>query len=215
MARIRTIKPEFWADEKLAPRSPITRLVFLGLVSQADDHGRLVDNIRLLDGLIFPETEHSCAESLEELEGISVIERGRTSSGQRVIQIVGWEKHQRVDKPSSRAALPPIDPESSRDTPETLARTSRDSREPPEPRAEAVSGDSGDSPETLARSSRDPRVTTYDLRPTTYDRRPTTFAGRRARVTTRRPTRNPTNSRPASGRTSSRGTRSRSRCSRG
>ena len=29
MARIRSIKPEFWSDEKLAHQDPLTRLVFL------------------------------------------------------------------------------------------------------------------------------------------------------------------------------------------
>jgi 5-methylcytosine-specific restriction endonuclease McrA len=106
MARIRTIKPEFWQDEKLAPLSPITRLVFLGLISQADDAGRLVDSPRLLNGLLFSQTEDDCVESLGELNDIGVIDRGLTASGQGVIQIVGWEKHQRIEKPNMAAALP-------------------------------------------------------------------------------------------------------------
>lgn len=108
MARIRTIKPEFWSDEKLGPLSPIHRLVFLGLVSQADDGGRLVDSVRLLDGLLFSHRDDSCAESLNTLADLGVIERGTTSSGQQIIEIVGWTKHQRVDKPSNRGVLPPI-----------------------------------------------------------------------------------------------------------
>ena len=67
MARIRTIKPEFWQDEKLAPLESIHRLVFLGLISHADDAGRLVDNIKALDGMIFPSTDDSSRESLETL----------------------------------------------------------------------------------------------------------------------------------------------------
>lgn len=108
MARIRTIKPEFWADEKLGPLPPLERLVFLGLVSQADDAGRLVDSVRLLDGLLFGQTDDSCAVALDTLSSVGVIQRGTTASGQRVIQIVGWSKHQKVDKPSRRGILPEI-----------------------------------------------------------------------------------------------------------
>ena len=107
MARIRTMKPEFWQDEKLAPLAPIHRLVFLGLISHADDAGRLVDNIKLLDGLLFPETEDTARESLEILCGIGCIDRGYAESGQGVIQIVNW-KHQKIDKPNLAAANDPI-----------------------------------------------------------------------------------------------------------
>jgi len=133
MARIRTIKPEFWADEKLGPLEPITRLVFLGLISQADDAGRLVDSVRQIDGLLFPYTNDSCAESLEVLARLSRISRYRSESGQQLIQIENWSQHQRVDNPSKYVLPGPTaegvaigrDTESSRDTRETLARPSR------------------------------------------------------------------------------------------
>lgn len=109
MARIRTIKPEFWTDEKLAPLSPICRLTFLGLVSMADDAGRLNDSVKLLDGLLFSETNDSVGDSLDELESIGVIQRGSTTNGKRVIQIVGWLKHQKIEKANLKSALPEID----------------------------------------------------------------------------------------------------------
>lgn len=109
MARIRTIKPEFWTDEKLAPLSPICRLTFLGLVSMADDAGRLNDSVKLLDGLLFSETDDSVGDSLNELESLGVIQRGSTSNGKRVIQIVGWLKHQKIEKANLKSALPEID----------------------------------------------------------------------------------------------------------
>ncbi len=39
MPRIRTIKPEFWSDEKLATVSEATLLVAIGLLNLADDEG--------------------------------------------------------------------------------------------------------------------------------------------------------------------------------
>jgi hypothetical protein len=153
MARIRTIKPEFWIDEKLAPLEPIHRLVFLGLISQADDDGRLVDNARLLNGLLFPETDDCCRESLEILARLSRVIRYRSESGQKLIQIANWEKHQRVDKPSKHTLPAP--------PPEALE-------------SEGDGGSSGDPRETLARPSREALAPTMDLGPRTMDHGPGT-----------------------------------------
>lgn len=107
MARIRTIKPEFWGDEKLAPLSPTTRLVFLGLISMADDRGRLLDSIKRIDAFIFPDTSETSRGSVDELVGIGRIRRGITGSGQRILEIVNW-RHQKIEKPNYAAALPDI-----------------------------------------------------------------------------------------------------------
>jgi hypothetical protein len=144
--RIRTIKPEFWGDEKLAPMDPLTRLVFLGLISMADDAGRLLDSVKLIDGVLFAHTEDSAREPLANLARAGRITRGLTSSGQRIIQINGW-RHQKVDHPNLKSALPPI--------------------------AQAVTEDSRDVREDGATESRDARASistsTYDQRPTTSD----------------------------------------------
>ena len=108
MARIRTIKPEFWGDEKLAPCSPITRLVFLGLISMADDAGRVVDNVKVIDAFVFPETSETCRGSIDELSAMGRIRRGKTASGQRIIEIANWHAHQKIEKPNLRAAFPEI-----------------------------------------------------------------------------------------------------------
>ena len=108
MPRIRTIKPEFWADEKLGPMDTVTRLVFLGLISMADDAGRLVDNTKQIDAFLFPYTSDTCRRSLDDLSAKGRICRGMTRSGQAVIQVVNWH-HQKIDKPNTKAILPPID----------------------------------------------------------------------------------------------------------
>lgn len=149
MARIRTIKPEFWSDEKLGPLEPIDRLVFLGLVSQADDAGRLVDSVRLLDGLLFGQTDDSCSGSLAKLSELGVIERGTTASGQPVLQIVGWAKHQRVDKPSNRGVLPPIQA-----PPQRLRKRRATAISVPGESREILAESSGESRENGARDSR-------------------------------------------------------------
>lgn len=134
MARIRTIKPEFWADEKLSQLDPLTRLVFVGLISLADDRGRLVDNVKLLDGQLFPHTSDSCADALDTLARYSRVLRYTSASGQSLIQIVNWEKHQKVDKPA-KYSLPGPSEAQLKQVPKlevltgTVAGTSRNARE--------------------------------------------------------------------------------------
>jgi hypothetical protein len=143
MARIRTIKPEFWNDEKLGPLDPLTRLVFLGLISMADDAGRLVDNLKQIDGFIFPDTDDTSRDSLDILARNSRIIRYTSASGQKLIQVAGWTKHQRVDNPNKYTLPAPSET--------FLATSSRDSRE------------------SFSTVSLNPSVTTNDQRPGIYD----------------------------------------------
>jgi hypothetical protein len=108
MPRIRTIKPEFWQDEKLGPMAPLPRLVFLGLISMADDTGRVVHNVKMIDAFVFPWTDDTCADALELLSEAGRVVSGLTDSGQRVLEIANWSRHQKIDKPNMAAALPPI-----------------------------------------------------------------------------------------------------------
>lgn len=121
MARIRTIKPEFWADEKLARMDAPTRLLFLALISMADDCGRLVDSVPQIASFVHPfydeandpETEFAnvsreIRESLAKLTVSGRVARGSNSHGQKVIQIVNWKRHQRVDHPNLKSALAQI-----------------------------------------------------------------------------------------------------------
>jgi hypothetical protein len=156
MARIRTIKPEFWQDEKLAPLSPIARLVFLGLISMADDAGRVVDNVKSIDGFVFPHTNDTSREALDTLARLSRIQRYQAQSGQRLIQILNWTRHQKVDKPSKHLLPPPPDPNSDVTT----------SSSP----AEESSRDALDPVEGSPRSDLGPR--TVDLGPSTLEQRP-------------------------------------------
>lgn len=137
MARIRSIKPEFWTDEKLSLLDPVSRLVFLGLISMADDAGRLVDNVKLLDGMLFPSTDDSCRDALDTLARTSRVLRYRSASGQALLQITNWERHQKVDHPNKyvlpgpedAALIIPPDPDPSREPRDDFARTSRDARD--------------------------------------------------------------------------------------
>jgi hypothetical protein len=158
MPRIRSIKPEFWGDEKMAALDPTTRLVFLGLISLADDAGRLVDNVKTIDGFMFPDTEDSSRDSLEVLATLGRISRYRSVSGQKLIQIANWGRHQKVDNPN-KYTLPAPPKE------ETEAEgVTKSSRQPREDRATA----SRDPIDTIS----DQRSTISDQGSTTSDQRP-------------------------------------------
>ncbi len=58
MARIRTIKPEFWEDEKLSQLSLPCRLFYIGCWNFADDFGVIKSNAALLKSWIFPYDEN-------------------------------------------------------------------------------------------------------------------------------------------------------------
>jgi hypothetical protein len=153
MARIRTIKPEFWCDEKLSPLSAIDRLTFLGLISMADDYGRVHDNVKIIDAFIFPNTDESVRESLANLSRIIRIKRGKSSQGMPIIEIVNWDKHQKVDKPQPKLALPPIDSKTIENTEETsvresFANNSRTARELVAPHTPTPTNDQGPRPGT-------------------------------------------------------------------
>lgn len=152
MARIRSVKPEFWADEKLGPASPLTRLVYMGLWSIADDMGRMVDSVKQIDAFLFAYTDDTCREALDELAANGRIKRGKTASGQQIIQIINWN-HQKIDHPNLKAALPAI----AEDSPKQSGKRSRKIRE-------GVAMGSREGHEALATLSV-PAISTSDQRP--------------------------------------------------
>ena|GEM_PF-1767773 len=104
MARIRTIKPGFWTDEKLAEVPRTTRLTFAGLFSTcADDLGRFKANPRVVRGMVYPlddtVTAAEIQAELEQLVKIGVVEL-YTVNGEMYGRILKWAKHQKIDRPS-------------------------------------------------------------------------------------------------------------------
>jgi hypothetical protein len=54
MARIRSIKPEFWASEQIGECSSNARLLFIGIWNFADDRGVYPDKPKQLKAHVFP-----------------------------------------------------------------------------------------------------------------------------------------------------------------
>lgn len=118
MARIRSIKPEFWSSEQVMECSPMARLLFIGLWNFCDDGGNHVDSDRTIKAEIFPGDDIRSSEvrrMLDELSSNGLIVP-YTSNGKAFIHVTGW-KHQKIDRPSYKhPAFPGIDSPNDRRT---------------------------------------------------------------------------------------------------
>lgn len=108
MARIRTIKPEFWASEQVMDCKPVTRLLFIGLWNFVDDFGRAPVAPRTIKAQVMP--GDSCSGSdiqdmLNELSAVGLI-RFYTADEKMFFEITGWVKHQKIDNPSKYKVCP-------------------------------------------------------------------------------------------------------------
>ena len=103
MARIRSLKPELWQDEAVGACSHSARLLFIGLITQADDEGRLAGAKRLLWSLLYPWEDYdpdSLEEWLTELVEGELIQRYE-SRGRDYIALPTWKTHQRISHPTA------------------------------------------------------------------------------------------------------------------
>ncbi len=104
MARIRTIKPEAFASESLAQVSLSAERTFFGLLTQADDHGRLRDQPAVIAGLLWSlRPDHGplgVEDDLTQLATADLICRYEGHDGKRYLHIVTWHQHQKINRPS-------------------------------------------------------------------------------------------------------------------
>jgi hypothetical protein len=110
MARIRTIKPDFFTSEQVAECSPNARLLFVGMWCFCDDHGVHPASPARLKMEVFPGdafTKADVAGMVDEL-----VEHGLLAeyevNGELFWIVTGW-KHQKIDKPSHKYPLPLAD----------------------------------------------------------------------------------------------------------
>lgn len=112
MARIRTVKPEFWTDETMAELPRDVRLLFLGLLNHVDDAGRCVDNPRLIKAAVFPLDDDVTAELIRRwLDELSTKARVvlYEASQRRYLQVSNFRKHQKIDRPQESKLPDPAD----------------------------------------------------------------------------------------------------------
>ena len=104
--RIRTVKPEFWSDEKTGTLSMPAALLFLAMFNVADDKGRLRGVPSLLKAQAFPyRPEVDIEAALGELLAKKLV-RPYQARGQAYLEITNFLKHQVINKPSKKTLLP-------------------------------------------------------------------------------------------------------------
>lgn len=101
MARIRTIKPEFWSHEKIMACSRDARLLFMGLWNFCDDAGRIPSSAKTIKAQIFPGDDDVDSAIIRkwigELSTNDLLFEYEVDS-RLYIQVSGWH-HQKIDRP--------------------------------------------------------------------------------------------------------------------
>lgn len=106
--RIRSIKPEFWADEQVAGWPPHSRLAYIALWNEADDEGRLRASAAYLKSRLFP------YEPTLDMEAVlhPIIEAGKLvlfeHAGQRYGYLPTFHQHQVINRPTKSKLPKPI-----------------------------------------------------------------------------------------------------------
>jgi hypothetical protein len=108
MARIRTVKPEFWSSAQIMECSTNTRLMFIGMWNFADDAGRMPLSPKTIKAQVFPSddiTSEDVLGMIGELHRNDLV-LAYSVDGKEYLQITGWH-HQRIDKPQPARCPPP------------------------------------------------------------------------------------------------------------
>lgn len=109
MARIRSVKPEYWSDYDMARHSRDARLLYIALWNQSDEHGRLHGDPRWVKGHCFPYDDDlnlaAIGRLLLELEQAGKLER-YTVKGAPYLYLPNLSEHQRLEPDKVASKLP-------------------------------------------------------------------------------------------------------------
>lgn len=96
------MKPEVWQDEKVGSVSRDARLLFIGLITMADDAGRFRALPSVILGHAFPYDEDAGRKIKRWLN--ELLEEGLIDlyeiAGKHYGRIPKWEKHQKINRPN-------------------------------------------------------------------------------------------------------------------
>ena len=132
MARRRMIDPDIWQDEKFAQLNFEGRLLFIGLITQSNDFGKLRGNPKLLKSTLFPydDDQLKIEEYLNKLHELGIIQIYEVNK-EKFIKIKNWEKYQTLtykgkdNIPEPILNKPLINPEPILNKPLKASRSSR------------------------------------------------------------------------------------------
>ncbi len=98
MARIRTIKPDFWTDGNMVKLSPFARLLYIGMWNfTLCDHGHVADDAMKLKLQILPMDNVDIDELLAEVMEQGRVVRVSDGDGRTYLLVRRFEDHQKID----------------------------------------------------------------------------------------------------------------------
>lgn len=97
MARIRTIKPEFWVDDVMVELPFEARLLFIGLWNFVDDEGFIEDKPKRIKMQIFPADDVLIEDSLSALCDAGRLHSFDSDQGP-LLQVANWGRHQKINR---------------------------------------------------------------------------------------------------------------------
>lgn len=160
MSRARLIKPGFYKNEQLAECSILARFIFPGLWMLADRRGRLEDRPKRIKAEVLPYDDGDVNALLDELARHGLL--ARYEVGQlRLIQILGFEKHQRCHVREPESTYPDRDgamPSTEKAMPEHNLGSAEASPICPEAEAEAEADTEAEAEEKGGSSADAPRA---------------------------------------------------------
>jgi hypothetical protein len=117
MARMRSLKPEFWTDEELACQlTRDERFLYVGLWNLADEHSRLRGDPRYIKGQLFPYDDDITPDYIEKMLGnlgaLGKVHPYRVGPG-RYLFLPKLGKHQRLETDKVPSRLPGPDQDES------------------------------------------------------------------------------------------------------
>lgn len=139
MARIRTIKPEFFTSDDIDQLDADTALLFIGLWTYVDDNGVGRDNAKVITGQLCVLVDDLAKDTARVETGLArLAEHGLiiryATDGRNLLYVTGWDKHQKISHPGKarfprpRTPSSGESPEDSRDSPSVAPPVSRDGR---------------------------------------------------------------------------------------
>lgn len=121
MARIRTIKPEFFTSEDIVALSPMARLLYIATWCEADKEGRLSWKPKTFKMRYLPGDDCDIEAICAELSDAGLV----TLYGNGLAHIPGFHKHQHVNPRESASNLPPP-PQWTDPGPKKVGKTTRE-----------------------------------------------------------------------------------------
>lgn len=122
MARKRMLDPGIWTNVQVARLSVLQRLLYIGLISNADDDGRLNGDPTYIKGVVFPHdniTVQAIEDALKQIARGSLIVRYRANKSW-YIQHPNWGKFQYIRDRRPSTIPPPKGPTIPSTIPSTL-----------------------------------------------------------------------------------------------